>query len=359
VSTDDGDSDPNGRLHDYGDKKYGLTGSTGGAYRHDYVNLSGFAGQTIQLRLRYATDAGFEDKGWFADDFAVTTDAVETWSDDAETDGDWTATVTTFTNTTGAGWHRDPGVTTGNHYYLAEWRNFDGFDKGLQYTYDSTYLHDAWKVEKIKYNAPGVLVWYRDTTYGNDNHVTSNLAALPSHGAKGGLLLVDSHFDPLRRQGVAADKDPSTLNNLPSRPQSANSAFGLSPTYPFTECFELLPAEPFSEYCTDFAAQSPVSTFTDSQGWYPGFEVRPDGRLFYRDVDASTVVPSEGNQEYSVRLVDSNGNPLPDLYGIDLELGNSITGSGNPADDGVAIGVSIQVLNAKKDRVTVHVVPAP
>jgi immune inhibitor A len=81
--------------------------------------------------------------------------------------------------------------------------------------------------------------------------------------------------------------------------------------------------------------------------------------LFYRDVDASTVVPSEGNEQYSVRLVDSNGNPLPNLYGIDLELGNSITGSGDPADDGVAIGVSIQVLNAKKDRATVHVVPAP
>ena len=241
MSTDDGYADPNGRMHDFGDKKYGLTGDSHG-WRLDYVKLDAFAGQNIKLRLRLATDEAFLERGWFADDFSVTGGGTTAWSDDAETDGEWVATVDTFTDTSGAGWHRDSGTSTRAHYYLAEWRNFDGFDKGLQYTYDSTYLHDAWKVEKIKYNAPGMLVWYRDTTFGNDNHVTADLAALPSTGSKGGLLLVDSHFDPFRRQGEAADKDPSTLNNLPSRPQSSNTAFGLQPTYPFRECFELLPA---------------------------------------------------------------------------------------------------------------------
>ena len=47
---------------------------------------------------------------------------------------------------------------------------------------------------------------------------------------------MDSHFDPLRRTGDAAAIDPSTLKNLPSRPQSSNAAFGLQPTYAFTEC---------------------------------------------------------------------------------------------------------------------------
>jgi immune inhibitor A len=361
VSTDDGYLDPNGRMHDYGDKKYGLTGSTHGDWRHDYVDLTGFAGSTIDLRLRYATDAGFEDKGWFTDDFAVTTDGVETWTDDAETDGDWATEATTFTNTTGAGWHRDSGTTVAAQYYLAEWRNFDGFDKGLQYAYDSTYLHDAWKVEKIKYNAPGMLVWYRDTSYGNINNVGATTTDLPSTGSKGGLLLVDSHFDPLRRLGVAADKDPSTLNNLPSRPQSSNVAFGLRQTYPFRECFELLPAEPFSEYCTDFGAQAPVSKFTDTTGWYPGMEVRPNGALFFRDIDASTVVPSEGNAPYSTRIVDQNGNPLTQFYGIQHPALTTPFGTGNPVDDGVAIGVSIEVTRVAKDNsyATVHVVPAP
>ena len=37
-----------------------------------------------------------------------------------------------------------------------------------------------------------------------------------------------------------------------------------------------------------------MSTFTDAKGWYPGIEIRGSS-LFYRDADASTVVPSKGN----------------------------------------------------------------
>ena len=51
VSTPDGYADPNGRMHDYGDKKYGLTGDSHG-WRLDYVKLAPFAGQNIKLRLR-------------------------------------------------------------------------------------------------------------------------------------------------------------------------------------------------------------------------------------------------------------------------------------------------------------------
>jgi bacillopeptidase F (M6 metalloprotease family) len=83
VSTDDGYADPNGRMHDYGDKKYGLHGDSHG-WRHDYVDLSAYASQTVQLRLRYATDAGFEERGWFTGDFSVTGGGSTTWSDDAE-----------------------------------------------------------------------------------------------------------------------------------------------------------------------------------------------------------------------------------------------------------------------------------
>jgi immune inhibitor A len=361
VSTGDTYTDPNGRLHDYGNKKYGLTGSSGG-WRHDYIPLTAFQGQTIMVRLRYATDAGFLERGWFADDFAVTSGATTTWSDDVEGGANgWTNVPGTFTNTTGAGWRIDTGTTSRTQYYLAEWRNFDGFDKGLQYTYDSTYLHDAWKVEKVKYNAPGMLVWYRDTSYGNVNPVGSSTFDLPSTGAKGGLLLVDSHYDPFRRTGVAAQKDPSTLNNIPSRPQSSNVAFTLGhQTYPFRECYENLPSEPFSEYCTSFGAQPGVSKFTDALGWTPGLEDRAEG-LFFRDFDASTVVPSWNNQVYSVRIVDKDGNLIPDDFGFDLGLGGPLTGTGNPADDGVRMGVSIEIMRVAKDNsyATVHVVPAP
>ncbi|MEU2612964.1 immune inhibitor A domain-containing protein [Micromonospora sp. NPDC007271] len=356
VSTNDGYADPNGRMADYGGKKYGLGGTTNG-WRHDYVDLSAYAGKTVQLRLRYATDAAFVERGWFADDFSVTGGGTTTWSDDVEngTNG-WTLTGGTFTDTTGAGWHTDTGTQVKAHYYLAEWRNFDGFDQGLKYTYDTTYSRDAWKVEKVAYNAPGMLVWYRDTTLGNVNHVTGQLTTLPSYGAKGGLLIVDSHNEPLRRQGEAAVKDESVLDNLPSRPQSSNAAFSLNPTYPFTECLEAV-GEPYSEYCSQFAAQAPVTAFTDAKGWYPGIEVR-DGRLFARDSDASVVIPSRGHAPYTTRITNPDGSPATGLYGTDL--GFTVLGSGNPGDAGVAYGVSITIKRAAKDNsfATVYVTSA-
>ncbi|MBB5111137.1 immune inhibitor A [Micromonospora echinospora] len=357
VSTNDGYADPNGRMVDFGNKKYGLSGSTGG-WRHDYVDLSSFAGQTVQVRLRYATDEAFVERGWFADDFSVTGGGATTWSDDVESGtAGWTQTGGTFTDTSGAGWYIDSGTQVKSHYYLAEWRNFDGFDNGLKYTYDTVYSHEAWKVDRIAYNAPGMLVWYRDTQLGDVNHVTAQMTALPSYGAKGGLLIVDSHNDPLRRKGTAAEKDPSVLKNLPSRPQSSNAAFGLKPTYPFKECLEAAD-EPYSEYCTKFGPQAPVKGFTDAKGWYPGIEIR-DGAAYARDNDASVVIPSRGNQQYTTRVVNPDGTPATDYYGSTLGGGAIVLGTGNPGDAGVQYGVSIIIKRAAKDNsyAQVYVVP--
>jgi immune inhibitor A len=339
VSTDE---DPNGRLGDYGGLENGLTGDSHG-WRHDYVNLTPYAGTSIMLRLRYATDAGFLERGWFADDFSVTQDGTEVWTDDVEngTTG-WTATLGSFAGTSGAGWVISSGEFQFAQYYLAEWRNLDGFDRGLSYTYDSDYLRfdtGEWAVQRVPYNAPGMLVWYRNIQYGNVNQTTGNLTALPSYGAKGGLLMVDSHYDPLRRTGEAAVKDPSTLDNIQSRPQAANAAFGVNDTYPFMECLES-PDGSYVLYCTSFAPQAPVSTFTDALTWYPGLELRGSS-LFARDVDASVVIPSAGNQAYTTRIVDAAGNPVPGLYG--LNLGFTILGTGNPGDQDLEMGVIFQI----------------
>ncbi|ADU49418.1 immune inhibitor A domain-containing protein [Intrasporangium calvum] len=342
LTTADGYSDPNGRMADYGGKKYGLTGHTDG-WEHHYIDLSGFAGQTVQVRLLIATDAAFLERGWFADDFSVTGAGATTWSDDVESGlGEWTAATSTFVSGSplGAGWVIDPGTSSRAQYYLVEWRNFDGFDEGLKYAYDTTY-NDAdgqWKVEKIKYNAPGALVWYRDTSYGNANHVLNNLTALPSGGAKGGLLIVDSHYDPLRRSGANGAADPSTLKNLPSRPQSSNAAFGLRPTYPFKEC--QLDANG-AEVCNTFGPQASVKTFTDDKGWVPGLEFRAGVGFFWRDADASVVVPSYENTPYTTRIVDADGKPVTDLYGADF--GFTVAGTGNPADSDAGYGTFVTV----------------
>ncbi|MFC4138594.1 MULTISPECIES: immune inhibitor A domain-containing protein [unclassified Microbacterium] len=344
VSTNDGYADPNGRMADYGNKKYGLTGDSGG-WSHDYIDLSAYAGQDVQVRLRYATDAAAEERGWFSDDFALTSGATTTWSDDVEGgDNGWTATVGTFTDTSGTGWQRDGGTQIKAQYYLVEWRNLDGFDEGLKYGYTTVYSDEAWKVEKVPYNAPGALVWYRDTTYGNSNQVTSNLTSLPSYGAKGGLLLVDSHFDPLRRTGAEAALDPSVQKNISSRAQSSNVAFGLQPTYQFKDC--LVDAS-YNEACTTFAPQAPVSTFTDDKGWVAGIEpLTVNGKvgLYNRLRDASVVVPSVGNAPYTTRVVNPDGTPATDYYGLDL--GFTVLGTGNPADSGVGYGTVISVKKA-------------
>jgi immune inhibitor A len=347
VSTPDGYADPNGRMADYGGKRYGLTGDSGG-WQHQYVDLTPYAGQSIELRLLYATDAGFQERGWFADDFSLTDGGTTVWSDDVESGANgWTPSVGTFEATSGTGWQIDPGTHINAQFYLVEWRNLDGFDEGLKYAYDTNYSRDSWKVEKISYNAPGMLVSFRDTTYGQGmdavNHVTEDATALPSGGAKGGLLIVDSHFDPLRRTGDAATADTTTLKNLPSRPQSSNAAFGLRTTYPFTECLEKAD-EPYSEYCADYPAQDPVRTFTDARGWVPGLEDRGEDGLFWRDIDASAVVPSRDNRPYSTRIVYPNGDAATDDYGVDL--GFTTTGTGNPGDDGVAYGTVIRILRA-------------
>ncbi|MEU7674518.1 immune inhibitor A domain-containing protein [Micromonospora taraxaci] len=357
VTTPDGYADPNGRMNDFGGKKYGLTGSTDG-WRHDYVDLSAYAGTTVQLRLRQATDEAFEERNWFVDDFSVTGGGATTWSDDVEGGANgWTATGGTFVDTTGGGWKISTGTEVHAQYYLAEWRNFDGFDKGLQYAYDTIYSHEAWKVDRISYNAPGMLVWYRDTALGDVNHVTGQMTALPSYGAKGGLLIVDSHFDPLRRTGEAAVKDPSVTDNLPSRPQSSNAAFTLNRTYPFTECLEAAD-EPYSAYCTKFKGLPPVKSFTDAKGWYPGIEMR-DGAAYARDNDASVVLPSRGNAPYTTRVTNPDGSPAPEFYGVTLGGGAIVLGTGNPGDQGVNYGVSLTIKKAANDNSSAQIFVTP
>lgn len=334
VSTPEDYPDPNGRLVDFGDKESGLTGSTDG-FRHDYVDLTEHAGSTVQVRLLYATDEAFVERGWFVDDFSLTDDGETVWTDDLESGTEaWTTEVDTFVpdGLLGEGWQESTGTQTSQHFYLAEWRNFDGFDEGLKYAYDTSYQIDgAWKVDKIKYNAPGMLVWYRDATYGEQNSVSATTFDLPSTGSKGGLLIVDSHFDPLRRTGEAAEKDVSTLDNLPSRPQSSNAAFGFRKTYPFTECLgQVDEDDPTAEYCTDFDRLDNVRYFSDSKTYYPGIEVRGED-LFFRDSDASVVLPNRGNAPYSTRVVDENGKLIKELFGVDLGSG-IVLGDGKPSD---------------------------
>lgn len=288
-----------------------LTGASPG-WRRDYVALTPYAGKAVKVRLRYLTDASTTLRGWHADDFQLTSGSTAVWSDDAEGGANgWRAV---------SGWEHNDGSRAISRFYLAEWRNADGFDKGLRYAYDTSSTRDgAWKVEKLRYNAPGLLLWYRDSTY-TDNILLPGLAAPPSIGPKGGLLIVDSHFDPLRRT------DGTILDG---RAQSSNAAFSPRPTYPFRECAETA--------CTSIKAMAGVPAFTDAKTWYPGFEAGPEG-LGYRDFDASVVVPAA--QPYSTRVVHADGTPATEMYGTELGDGH-VLGTGEPTRP---LGVRVKVI---------------
>jgi immune inhibitor A len=335
------DEDPNGNLEAYfGGLENGLTGDSGG-YRHDYVDLTPYAGSTVELRLRYATDAAFVERGWFADDFSVTADGTEVWTDDVDSgENGWTPTVDTFTDSTGAGWTRSTGTADYEQYYLVEWRNTVGFDKGLRTPYSTNFFVDGeWNVNRLPYNAPGMLVWQRDSAY-SFNDVNNHQFDAPSIGSKGQVLLVDAHFDPARLSGAAAEANPSLLDNLDSRAQANDVAFGPVSRYPFKYCYPSDEADPYAVACNWFGKRNKVRTFTDAKGWYPGLEYRPDldpdAPIFFRDIDASTVVPSADNEIYSTRIVDADGKLIPDLFGVDLGSGQ-VTGTGNPADGRPAV----------------------
>jgi immune inhibitor A len=122
-----------------------------------------------------------------------------------------------------------------------------------------------------------------------------------------------------------------------------------------------------------------VGGFDDRNGYYPGLELRPDGRVFFRDVDASVVLPSQDNCVYTTRFVDPAGNPLPDFYGIDLLETGSVLGTGRPAGGSpvdmnpkdptnpckagrdLSFGVRFDVKNVGKDNkyATISVDPGP
>jgi immune inhibitor A len=338
VSTDE---DPNGNLSGtFGGLENGLTGDSGG-YRHDYVNLTPYAGSTIQLRLRYLTDPAFVERGWFADDFSVTADGTEVFGDDVEGGlNGWTAEDGSLAGTTGAGWVQTSGSLDYEQYYIAEWRNFDGYDNGLRTAYTDVYfVDDEWKVRRTPYNAPGLLVWHRDASH-SFNDISNNLLDPPSIGSKGTALLVDAHYEPARRSGKAAAASPSLLDNLGSRQQANDVAFGKVGRYPFTDCVPDGSDDPYGTYCNKFGKRAAVTSFTDAKTWYPGIEYRPDldeeAPFFFRDSDASTVVPSLDNTMYSTRVVDKDGTVLYRLFGTGLG-GGHVLGTGNPTDGRPAI----------------------
>ena len=276
-----------------------------------YVDLAPFAGKNIKLRLRYATDEAFLERGWFADDFSLTNGATVLWSDNTDTNNGWTAHGGRRSPAVdGAGWKLDPGKSQAAHYYLAEWRNLDGFDKGLSYAYDSTYTPTtpgtggAWRVEKVKYNAPGMLVWYRDTELRQrqPRHVEPVRPAEPRlqgrSAARGLALRPDA---PHRRSGSRSTptrKTPCTSRrqsaNFPTRMNASDVAFTTWGTNRAEDCFVGRVAERHVLHGVRQPRRGDVVHRRQGLVPRPGVPIRVEGASSSATSTPLVVIPSTG-----------------------------------------------------------------
>jgi immune inhibitor A len=219
--------DPNGQ--NFGN---GITGSSGG-WAMMTADLSAFTGEVI-LGFRYWTDVAVVEPGFMVDDIQVTNHPL----DDAESgDGGWT--FNGFSHTTGT------ESAYFSNYYVAEFRQYRGYDETLQTAYNF-----GWSgvpglfnyVERFPYQ-DGLLISYWDTSQANNN--------VGSHNGEGLLLPIDAHPEVMLR----ADG-----NNWRNRVQTYDSTFGLEPTDSITLHWH---GEP-----SDHPSLPAVPVFNDNDQYY-------------------------------------------------------------------------------------------
>ncbi|SFJ28847.1 immune inhibitor A domain-containing protein [Thermoflavimicrobium dichotomicum] len=160
------------------------------------VDLSEFKGKKIRIEFQYQTDGGLALEAAYIDNISVKANDQEIFADDAE--GQAKLELKGFKVFDGAPVYFP-------NYYLVEYRTHNGVDKGLQQV--------GFAGNKITYD-PGVVIWYYDGRYGEDNQ-TGN------HPGEGFLGVVDSH-----QQGIFwSDNTPGT-----TRVQIKDAAFGFKTT---------------------------------------------------------------------------------------------------------------------------------
>jgi immune inhibitor A len=147
----------------------GITGHSGGWVDADF-DLSPWAGQQIQLSLQYLSDGGVAEQGLFVDEIQIVADGETLLSDGAEAASAFSL----------AGFVKSNGNEAKDHYYLAEWRNHAGVDKGLAHINVSDQL--------MRYE-PGLLLWYVDNSQSNN--------WVGQHPGEGFLGVVDADQRPL------------------------------------------------------------------------------------------------------------------------------------------------------------------
>jgi len=214
---------------------YGITGSSGNAWVTLTADLSGLPVATpVLLGFRYWTDPNTGGFGFMVDNIEISDHPL----DGAEADAGWTFDGFKVTTGEETAWY--------SHYYVAEFRQYWGYDRTLSvgpYNFgflDNPLLGD-W-VEHFPYQ-DGLLINYWDTSQRNNQ--------VRRHPGEGLLLPVDAHPTAMIRA------DGGVWRN---RMQTYDSTFSLAPTDAITLHWRSQPS-----YHPSLPA---VSIFDDRNSYY-------------------------------------------------------------------------------------------
>ena len=211
----------------------GLNGEGQGTLRFD---LAAYAGKPITLRLHDTSDVGVQWAGWWADDFKLADGATTLFSDDVENPPNgWTTNHFVIV----------PQTNTYPLYYMAEWRNNSGFDRGLKYPYQTVYIMTTTSGRSIAapYTVPGMLLWLRNAAHDFDYTLSDSWYDPPSIGPKHALLVVDSHYWPMAWSNYTYASTGANVR-ISSRCQPANAPFTLQNHYAIHHPAGLRPDDP-------------------------------------------------------------------------------------------------------------------
>ena len=338
----------------------GLTGSGSGNMK---FNVSAYQGTTIVLRLEYITDSNTNYYGWTIDNVKLDSTSIDDFTSAVASP----VSIPGWTNSTTDGWRVVPTVDSYTNYYLVEWRNntkYDGMAKTAYITTDSD--TNLWRVERVPYNVPGALVYYRNAKYSSSYSQLPNYNDGPSFGPKYQLLLVDMNYGPMRRG--------TTSGYFNARVSSYDSALTLQPS----AAFSISKAYGYSGGPWTYASEPAVTNFNDTNGYYAGVYAYDGVHCYPPDAwspnyycsmnrDGSAAIPARGS--YSMRVTTFYGTPDYALYGKEINFEDlvlaggwawadygygsgplvSTLGSGNPGSDNVQYGVNIDLLSQAAD----------
>jgi immune inhibitor A len=239
----------------------GIDGFSGG-WVDLTVDLSAYTGD-VMLGFRYTSDGGVNYDGFMIDDIQISGYPL----DGAETDAGWTFTGYRVTTGTEAKLY--------NQYYVAEYRQYWGYDKTLQvgpynWGFEDNPVIGGVQVEHFPYQ-DGLLINLWDTSQSNNQ--------VRRHPGEGLLLPVDAHPTSMTRP------DGGVWRN---RIQTFDSTFTLEPTEELNLHWRSVPYH--------FPSQPAVPMFDDNNSYYD--PVNPWG---------SVIVPNTGTQ-IRIQSISAQGN---------------------------------------------------